>query len=102
MIARTADLMGPDRIGIGTDLCQDQPDSVVQWMREGRWTKQSDYGEGSASDAGFPTMPAWFKDNRDFRNIAAGLRKSGFSETETAGITGENWLKFYDDNFGPI
>jgi membrane dipeptidase len=39
MLARTAELMGPENIGIGTDLCQDQPDSVVEWMRLGRWTK---------------------------------------------------------------
>ena len=32
MIARTADLMGIDHIGIGSDLCQDQPDSVVEWI----------------------------------------------------------------------
>ncbi len=54
MIARTADLMGIDQIGIGTDLCQDQPDSIVEWMRVGRWTKSIDYGEGSADAAGFP------------------------------------------------
>lgn len=102
MIAKTADLMGVDNLGLGSDLCQDQPDSVVEWMRVGRWTKEIDYGEGSASNAGFPPMPNWFKDNRDFGNIEAGLHKQGFSNTEVAGIMGENWLKFYDTNFvGP-
>lgn len=102
MIAKTADLMGVKNIGIGTDLCQDQPDSIVEWMRVGRWTKEIDYGEGSASDAGFPPMPEWFKDNRDFDNIEQGLKDIGFSESETAGIMGENWLRFYDNNFGPV
>ena len=60
MIAKTADLMGADNLGLGSDLCQDQPDSIVEWMRVGRWTKEIDYGEGSASDAGFPPMPEWF------------------------------------------
>jgi microsomal dipeptidase-like Zn-dependent dipeptidase len=46
-------------------------------------------------------MPAWFKDNRDFGKIAAGLRATGLSETEVAGIMGENWLRFYDMSFGP-
>ena len=101
MIARTADLMGPERIGIGTDLCQDQPDSIVEWMRVGRWTKQIDYGEGSASDAGFPPMPEWFHDNRDFGNIAKGLAATGMSDDEIAGVMGGNWLRFYDENFGP-
>jgi membrane dipeptidase len=101
MVAKTADLMGPDHIGIGTDLCQDQPDSIVEWMRVGRWTKDIDYGEGSAGNAGFPPMPDWFQDNRHFVALADGLRQQGFSETEIAGIMGENWLKFFDLSFGP-
>jgi microsomal dipeptidase-like Zn-dependent dipeptidase len=101
MIARTADLIGIDNIGLGSDLCQDQPDSVVEWMRVGRWSKEIDYGEGSASDAGFPPMPDWFGDNRHFGNIAAGLIEHGFSEADTAAVMGENWLRFYDNNFGP-
>ncbi|MGB2320047.1 MAG: membrane dipeptidase [Candidatus Puniceispirillum sp.] len=102
MIARTADLMGIDNIGLGSDLCQDQPDSVVEWMRVGRWTKEIDYGEGSAANAGFPPMPDWFQDNRHFDNIEAGLLARGFSKTETAAIMGENWLRFYDNNFWAI
>ena len=100
MIARTADVMGVDNIGLGSDLCQDQPDSVVEWMRVGRWSKEIDYGEGSAGDAGFPPMPDWFEDNRHFGNIAAGLIAHGFSEADTAAVMGENWLRFYDENFG--
>ena len=69
MIADTAEKFGIDKIGIGSDLCQDQPDSVVEWMRVGRWTKEIDFGEGSASSPGFPDQPQWFKDNRDFENI---------------------------------
>ncbi len=101
MIARTAELIGPAHIGLGSDLCQDQPDSVVEWMRVGRWTKSVDYGEGSRDDAGFPPMPSWFQDNRDFDRIEAGLRAAGFGDEEIAGIMGENWLRFFDANFGP-
>jgi microsomal dipeptidase-like Zn-dependent dipeptidase len=101
MIACAAELMGPEHIGIGTDLCQDQPDSVVEWMRVGRWTKEIDYGEGSRNDAGFPPMPSWFRDNRDFGKIEAGLRATGMSEAEVGGVMGENWLRFYDASFGP-
>ena len=100
MIARTADLMGVDNIGIGSDLCQDQPDSIVEWMRVGRWTKAIDYGEGSSSDAGFPPMPTWFQDNRHFPAIKAGLARYGFADNETTAIMGENWLRFYDTGFG--
>lgn len=100
MIARTADLMGINHIGIGTDLCQDQPDSVVEWMRMGRWTKSADYGEGSAAAPGFPAMPEWFVDNRDFGRIATGLRATGMSDAEVAAVMGENWQRFFDTSFG--
>lgn len=100
-IASTADKFGTDKIGIGSDLCQDQPDSVVEWMRIGRWSKEIDYGEGSAANPGFPPQPDWFRDNRDFGNIEAGLRATGMSDDEVAGIMGGNWYRFYAENFGP-
>ncbi|SHH94445.1 membrane dipeptidase [Marivita hallyeonensis] len=101
MIALTADTFGTAHLGIGSDLCQDQPDSVVEWMRTGRWTKDIDYGEGSAAAPGFPPMPAWFKDNRDFGNIEDGLRAVGMSPDEVEGIMGGNWYRFFAENFGP-
>ena len=102
MIARAADSYGVHSLGIGSDLCQDQPDSVVEWMRVGRWSKEIDYGEGSASAPGFPPMPTWFQDNRDFGNIAEGLAQTGLSQSEVNGIMGENWHRFYKENFGPM
>jgi len=101
MIARTADKFGTENLGIGTDLCQDQPDSIVEWMRVGRWSKEIDYGEGSASAPGFPDMPVWFNDNRDFGSLEAGLLATGMIETEVAGIMGENWYRFYAESFAP-
>ena len=40
MIIDLIEIIGIDHIGFGSDLCQDQPDSVVEWMRVGRWTKK--------------------------------------------------------------
>ena len=101
MIAEAANTFGAEHLGIGTDLCQDQPDSIVEWMRVGRWTKKIDYGEGSASDAGFPPMPSWFTGNRDFDNIRNGLLETTLTSTQVDGIMGDNWYRFYADNFGP-
>ena len=101
MIARTAERHGTHFLGIGTDLCQDQPDSVVEWMRSGRWTKETDFGEGSAAAPGFPPMPDWFRDNRDFGALANGLAEVGFSSPEVAAIMGGNWARFFAASFGP-
>jgi membrane dipeptidase len=54
MAAEVAGLIGVDYLGIGSDLCQDQPDGVVRWMREGRWMRPD---PGPVS---FPAQPAWF------------------------------------------
>lgn len=99
MIARTADLMGVSQIGIGTDLCQDQPDSVVEWMRVGRWTKSIDYGEGSAASPGFPAMPDWFSDNTHFGQVAEGLAAVGMSQSEVSAVMGGNWQRFFNTSF---
>ena len=101
MIARTIDLMGEDHVGLGTDLCQDQPDSIVEWMRTGRWSKTIDFGEGSADAPGFPEMPSWFHDNRDFGSIADGLRATGMGDAVIAKVMGSNWLNFFEKSFGP-
>ena len=101
MVARAAELYGVEYLGFGSDLCQDQPDAVVEWMRAGRWSKQVDYGEGSVSNPGFPSLPCWFQGNKDFSNIAKGLRYTGFSQEEIDGLMGDNWYRFYKDNFVP-
>ncbi len=94
MAAKVAYVMGPVKLGNGSDLCQGQPDSVVRWMRDGRWTYQT-------SDAVFPDQPVWFRSNRDWDGIAAGLYAVGFSKPEVDGILGENWLRFWENAMVP-
>ena len=95
MAAKTAEIMGVKNLGIGSDLCINHPDSVVEWMRNGTWAKTKNYGEGSKNIAGFPKQPDWFLDARGFNNLETGLKKIGFNEDETNGILGNNWYNFY-------
>jgi len=95
MAAKTAGLIGVKHIGIGSDLCIGHPNSVVEWMRNGTWSKIKDYGEGSSTDANFPKQPNWFKDARGFKNLEQGLKKVGFQDAEVNDILGNNWYNFY-------
>ena len=95
MAAKTAELIGVKHIGIGSDLCIGHPDSVVEWMRNGKWTKTKDFGEGSSGNPNFPKQPTWFEDARGFKNLEQGLKKAGFQETEVNDILGNNWYNFY-------
>ncbi|MFL2898686.1 MAG: membrane dipeptidase [Candidatus Pelagibacter sp.] len=95
MVAKTADLIDVKNIGIGSDLCLHQPDKVVEWMRNGTWTKSTNFGEGSKKIPGFPKQPEWFLDARGFKNLENGLKKIGFNNNEVNGILGNNWFNFY-------
>ena len=95
MVARTVDIMGVKNIGIGSDLCLNQPNNVVEWMRNGTWTKAKNYGEGSKDKPEFPKQPDWFLDARGFNNLDRGLKTLGFKEKEVNDILGNNWYNFY-------
>jgi len=95
MVAKTADLIGVKNIGIGSDLCLNQPDSIVEWMRNGTWTKAKNYGEGSKDKPGFPKQPDWFIDARGFNFLEKGLKNIGFNTEEVNNILGNNWFNFY-------
>ena len=94
MVARTADLMGAQSIGIGSDLCQGQPDSALAWMRDGRWRKVP------GPNAQFPAQPDFFRTNADFPALRAALSSRGFAEAELDGILGDNWYRFFAESFG--
>lgn len=101
MVARTVDLIGIEHVGIGTDLCQAQPTSVLEWMRNGRWSKTMDYGEGSQSNAGWPRPLPWLRDNRDFPQLVEGLRRRGFDDPAVARIMGRNWVEVLERTATP-
>ena len=101
MIMDTAELMGIDHIGIGSDLCQNWGYETLEWMRSGKWTFKPDYGEGSASNADWPRQPDWFANSKDFGNIAKGLSDKGMAQSDVEKVMGLNWFNFFEAEFQP-
>ena len=99
MILKTADMIGINQIGIGSDLCLKWGYDVLEWMRSGRWTHTADYGEGSASNKDWPEQPPWFRDSRDIMNISQGLQQAGMNADDISKVMGLNWLNFFDKSF---
>ena len=95
MVARTVELIGTEHIGIGSALVQGQPYWVIDWMRSGKWTKQTLNG------LKWPVPTTWFKDNSNFPGIAGGLLANGFAKEEVEQIMGGNWLRFIETAFRP-
>ena len=99
MIKKLINLIGIDHIGIGSDLCNNWPDEVVMWMRNGKWTKKLDYGESLNKSISWPDQPSWFKKGSDINNIFEAMILNGFSEEEVFKVLGKNWLKFMQIHF---
>ena len=88
MAAQAAEIIGVERLGVGSDLCRHQPDSVVRWMREGRWTRPS------PDSIVFPEQPAWFQSSADFPRLAEGLAAAGFRERDMEWVLGGAWAAY--------
>jgi membrane dipeptidase len=99
MIGQTVEMIGIDRVGIGSDLCLNWDYKVLEWMRSGRWTTGVDHGEGSAEKPAWPDQPSWFSGTKDLSIVAKGLEKQGFSDDNIAKVMGENWLSFFEKSF---
>ena len=99
MTKQLINLIGIDHIGIGSDLCKNWPNEVVMWMRNGKWTKKTDYGESKDNSSRWPEQPSWFTKGSDIKNIYQSLLKNGISEEDTFKIIGKNWFKFMKEFF---
>jgi microsomal dipeptidase-like Zn-dependent dipeptidase len=98
MAARTAEIVGIQHLGIGSDLCQDQPDTALTWMREGKWMRP----DPSQPREPFPPQPAWFQDARGFASLAEGLRGAGFAAADVEAVLGTNWQRFFRAAFRAV
>lgn len=101
MVARTAEIIGVEHLGFGTDNCRKWVDSDLDWIRSGRWKKGTDFGEGSATNRSWPKWPEWFRSAADFPNLTEGLLGVGFSREDVSGLMGGNWLRFFEEGFSP-
>jgi membrane dipeptidase len=101
MVARTAELIGVDHVGIGTDLTAKCTPRDLAWMRQGRWTRGADHGAGRPGESSLLPWPEWFRSSRDFPALAGGLRARGFDEEEVRQILGGNWLRLFGETFKP-
>lgn len=99
MIARTVDIMGVDRVGIGTDFVRKQTPDYLDWLRMGRWTHGVDYGASKQPNRNWPVWQDWFQTPLDFGNVAQGLANVGFAPDEVDKIMGKNWQRFFSDTF---
>ena len=99
MIKQLLNLIGNDSVGIGSDLCINWPDEVVMWMRNGKWTKKTDYGESKNKNVHWPQQPSWYQKPSDIKNLFEVMCKTGINEQVAINIMGLNWFNFMKNHF---
>lgn len=99
MVAKTVDLIGIDHVAIGTDRSHNTTVRDLDWMRRGRWTRDVDYGAGSAAKPGKVPPADWFQDISDLGKIPPALTAVGFNKDEADKILHGNWLRVYGEVF---
>ena len=99
MIKELVNLIGEDNIGIGSDLCLNWSDDVVMWMRNGKWTKNIDYGESKDKNPKWPKLPSWYKQPSDLNNLFYLMCENNIPEKVSTKIIGQNWFNFMKNQF---
>ena len=98
MVEWTAEHMGIDAVGFGTDFYTGHPVEVLTWWRAGRWARESPLKAPSV----FSPWPDWFLSPEAFPNVVVALKGRGFSGEDVAKIAGGNWLRLFRESFGPM
>lgn len=101
-VKSAVEIMGIDQVGFGTDTSREWEDKDLDWIRSGRWTHNTDFGEGSKKNRGWPEWPEWYETPVDFPNLTKGLLDVGFTKTEVAKLMGGNWERFFIESFKPL
>ena len=100
-------MVGPEHVAIGSDLCQEQVVRAAVYFAATRSWFESAPGRGPFSSQG--TVPTehmasipepyvhlnGFASAAEFQNITAGLEKRGYSRADIENIMGGNWLRLF-------
>ena len=94
----TINLVGEDRVGIGTDFAQGQPDDFFHWLRrdKGYGRRLVEFGVPSNTRlavAGFGTIG-------DYPNVTNAMKRAGWPDARVAKVLGENWVAFLSEVWG--
>ena len=97
-IEHMINVMGEEKVGIGTDFIQDQPDTFMEWICR-------DKGDGRLLvDLGMPSTNritvSGFDTIGQYPSLTAAMEGRKWTETRIRRILGENWLTFLETVWG--
>lgn len=94
MVAWTADMVGVEHVGFGSDFHTGYDDEILAWWRSGRWSRTP-----MIQISGRVNFPNWFDAGTGFSAILERLRALGLSDADVELIAGKNWLRVFEATF---
>lgn len=94
MVEWTAETIGIDHVGFGSDFYIGQNDEEVLWWRQGRWSRTS-----MIPLSGYQPFPHWFGQSAGYPSIREALSERGFSNSEVEKVAGGNWQRLFRANW---
>lgn len=98
MVAWTADLVGVDAIGLGSDYCPGHTGAVRTWWRYARWSRESAPAE-QMTMAPHEGWSDWVKTPAGLHNLIPELARRGFHPNEIAQMMSGNWMRLFSQTF---
>ena len=88
------DLVGEDRVGIGTDFTQGHGSDFFDWITRDKGTARK------LVDVGDVYTPKGLETLRDYPNLTAALVRAGWDPSRIRKVLGENWLNLLREVWG--
>jgi membrane dipeptidase len=88
------DLVGEDKVGVGTDFTQGFDKPFFDWITHDKGTGRK------LTDFGPVINPEGFREIADFPNLTAAMERRGWSEGRIEKVMGANWLQLLRDVWG--
>jgi microsomal dipeptidase-like Zn-dependent dipeptidase len=98
MVAWTADIIGVDAIGLGSDYCPGHTGAVRTWWRYARWSRESAPAE-QMTMAPHEGWSEWVKTPAGLHNLIPELTRRGFHPDEIAKMMGGNWMRLFAETW---
>jgi len=93
-IAYVIDVVGEDRVGIGTDFTQGHDQAFFEWI-----CRDKGYGR-QLVQLGEIINPEGLRELEDYPNLTAAMVRAGWPESRIRKVLGENWVRLLREVWG--
>ena len=92
-IDHISELVGPEHVGLGPDFCAGR----WGWVLQSWWSRGSSDHNARSQVIGYPKG---VEDTTQMYNMTRALVKRGYSDDQIKGISGENFLRYFESVVG--